>query len=575
MRNLPATKTSACTDYSVPALPQTWEDVEPTFTKLLQRPIHSVQDLSTWITERSDLEAQLGETISWAYIQLSADNQSQSANQRYQYVIQEILPKLDPLDQALNKKLVESPYLSQLDARRYEIYLRNIQASVDLFQEENVALNTDVQLKTKEYARIFSQMMIGMDGKQMTLQQANTILEEPNRQRRRNIYHKINRRILQDTAQLDQLFDELLQKRHAIACNAGMENYRDYAFQELGRFDYTPADCHDFHQAVKAEVLPILNELYLTRKQNLKVTQLRPWDLNADTAGQAPLHPFKDTNELLHKGIQCLEQVHPEYARIIRLIQQNGFLDLASRPGKRPGGYNMPLQATRMPFVFMNATNSLGDLRTFMHESGHAIHFFLTRDYPLLFDRKFTFEVAELAAMTMELLTMDHWHLFFPNEADLRRAKITQLEHVLKVLPWIATIDQFQHWLYTHPNHTQEERRAKWTESFHAFTPGVLDYSSLEQYIENLWHKQLHLFEVPFYYIEYGFAQLGAIALWRQYRENPEQAVAAFTRAMRLGNTRSIREIYAEAGIRFDFSQEYVRDLGTFVRGEMEKLFRG
>lgn len=575
MRNLPATKTSACTDYSVPALPQTWEDVEPTFTQLLHRPIHSVQDLSTWITERSDLEAQLGETISWAYIQLSADNQSQSANQRYQYVIQEILPKLDPLDQALNKKLVESPYLNQLDARRYEIYLRNIQASVDLFQEENVALNTDVQLKTKEYARIFSQMMIGMDGKQMTLQQANTILEEPNRQRRRNIYHKINRRILQDTAQLDQLFDELLQKRHAIACNAGMENYRDYAFQELGRFDYTPADCHDFHQAVKAEVLPILNELYLTRKQNLKVTQLRPWDLNADTAGQAPLHPFKDTNELLHKGIQCLEQVHPEYARIIRLIQQNGFLDLASRPGKRPGGYNMPLQATRMPFVFMNATNSLGDLRTFMHESGHAIHFFLTRDYPLLFDRKFTFEVAELAAMTMELLTMDHWHLFFPNEADLRRAKITQLEHVLKVLPWIATIDQFQHWLYTHPNHTQEERRAKWTESFHAFTPGVLDYSSLEQYIENLWHKQLHLFEVPFYYIEYGFAQLGAIALWRQYRENPEQAVAAFTRAMRLGNTRSIREIYAEAGIRFDFSQEYVRDLGTFVRGEMEKLFRG
>lgn len=572
MRNLPATKTSACTDYSVPALPQTWEDVEPTFTTLLQRPIHSVQDLSTWITERSDLEAQLGETISWAYIQLSADNQNQAANQRYQYVIQEILPKLDPLDQALNKKLVESPYLNQLDARRYEIYLRNIQASVDLFQEENVALNTDVQLKTKEYARIFSQMMIGMDGKQMTLQQANTILEEPNRQRRRNIYHKINRRILQDTSQLDQLFDELLQKRHAIACNAGMDNYRDYAFQELGRFDYSPADCHDFHQAVKAEVLPILNELYLTRKQNLKVAHLRPWDLNADTAGQAPLHPFKDTNELLHKGIQCLEQVHPEYAQIIRLIQQNGFLDLASRPGKRPGGYNMPLQATRMPFVFMNATNSLGDLRTFMHESGHAIHFFLTRDYPLLFDRKFTFEVAELAAMTMELLTMDHWHLFFPNEADLRRAKITQLEHVLKVLPWIATIDQFQHWLYTHPNHTQEERRAKWTESFHAFTPGVLDYSSLEQYIENLWHKQLHLFEVPFYYIEYGFAQLGAIALWRQYRENPEQAVAAFTRAMRLGNTRSIREIYAEAGIRFDFSQEYVRDLGTFVRGEMEKL---
>lgn len=574
MRNLPATKTRACTTYSVPALPQTWEDVAPSFEELLQRPIHSVQDLSDWIGERSDLEARLGETICWAYIQLSADSQNQQANQRYQYAVQHILPKLDPLDQALNQKLVASPYLNQLDARRYEIYLRNIQSSVELFQEENVALSTEVQLKTKEYARIFSQMMIGMDGKQMTLQQANSILEEPNRQRRRNIYHKINRRILQDTAQLDQLFDELLQKRHHMAKNAGMENYRDYAFQQLGRFDYSPADCQDFHQAVKTEILPILNALYQTRKQNLKVTQLRPWDLNADTAGQAPLHPFQGTEELLHKGIQCLERVNPEFGEIIQVVKHNGFLDLASRPGKRPGGYNMPLQATRMPFVFMNATNSLGDLRTFMHESGHAIHFFLTRDYPLLFDRKFTFEVAELAAMTMELLTMDHWHIFFSDEDELRRAKITQLEHVLKVLPWIATIDQFQHWLYTHPEHTQEERRAKWTESFHSFTPGVLDYSSLEQYIENLWHKQLHLFEVPFYYIEYGFAQLGAIALWRQYREKPEEAVAAFTRAMRLGNTRSIREIYAEAGIRFDFSQEYVRELGAFVRGEMEKLFQ-
>jgi oligoendopeptidase F len=207
-----------------------------------------------------------------------------------------------------------------------------------------------------------------------------------------------------------------------------------------------------------------------------------------------------------------------------------------------------------------------------MHESGHAIHFFLTRDFELLFDRKFTFEVAELAAMTMELLTMDHWHIFFENEEDLKRAKITQLEHVLKVLPWIATIDQFQHWLYTNPEHTREERQACWKESFHAFTPNVLDYSGLEQYIENLWHKQLHLFEAPFYYIEYGFAQLGAIALWRHYRNHPEEAVLAFTSAMRMGNTRSIRDIYIEAGIRFEFSPEYVRELGAFVRGEIEIL---
>jgi oligoendopeptidase F len=225
-----------------------------------------------------------------------------------------------------------------------------------------------------------------------------------------------------------------------------------------------------------------------------------------------------------------------------------------------------------VPFIFMNAANSLNDMRTLMHESGHAVHSFLTRELPLNSDRRFPSEVSELAAMSMELLTMDHWSVFFPDEADLRRAKINQLENVLKVLPWIAAIDKFQHWLYTHPEHSRDQRRSEWLSIYRNFSSECVDFSGLDHYLEYIWHKQLHVFEVPFYYIEYGMAQLGAIAIWQQYRRDPEQAVDNYIRALRLGYTRSIGEIYQAAGIAFDFSREYVHELGMFVQKELEAL---
>jgi oligoendopeptidase F len=555
--------------YSVPTLPQRWEEVAPFFAELVRRPLHNLQDLEQWLLDRSHIESLVGEWLSWAYIKLSANNADEQANLRYQYVVQNLVPKMAPLEQELNQKLANCPFSAQLDSNLFNWQLKHVQNSNALYRAENVQLQTEVQLQTKEYGRIFSQMLIGVDGKQMTLPQASTILEEPDRQRRRAIYHQINRRILQDTERLETLFDNLLDKRQEMAANTGFENYRDFAFRQMGRFDYTPEDCLHFHEVMKAEIVPILNELYSQRRERLGVEHLRPWDLNTDANGQDPVQAFANEAELISKSVHCLRQVHPLFGDIIELMHEQGLTDLSTRPGKRPGGYNMPLQATRMPFLFMNASNTLGDLRTFMHESGHAIHFFLTRDYELLFQRRFTFEVAELMAMGMELLTMEHWETVLPDPTALRRAKIAQLEHSLKVLPWIATIDRFQHWLYTHPEHTHEERRAYWKECFYDFTPGVLDYSGLERYIEHLWHKQLHLFEAPFYYIEYGFAQLGAIALWRNYRQDPEKTIAQFISAMKLGNTRSIREIYAEAGIGFDFSAEYVRELAAFVRGEI------
>jgi len=549
-----------------------WSKLKPYYDNLLNRTIQSVEELEQWILDRSEIDAVVTEAFSWRYIKISRDSSDQRAADLYQYAVQELSPRISAMNNALDRKLVDSPFLEQLDQQKYGIYLRSVRNAVALFRDENIPLATDVQLKSKEYGRIFSEMTIGIDGKQMTLQKAGTFLEETDRIRREAVYRKINERILQETDLLENLFDELLAKRHRIAQNAGFGNFRDFKFRSLGRFDYTVQDCYDFHEAIRYEILPIVDEFNIYRRQALHLDQLRPWDLNVDTSGNAPLRPFKNIDELVGKAVHCLSQLHPGFGEAIAVMQKMGHLDLDSRKGKRPGGYNMPLLSTGVPFIFMNATNSFQDMRTLMHESGHAIHSFMTRGLPLYSSRRFPSEISELAAMTMELLTMDHWSIFFDNAANLKRARINQLENVLKVLPWIASIDKFQHWLYTNPNHTREERRREWLEILKSFRSPTVDHEGLEHSSESLWNKQLHLFEVPFYYIEYGMAQLGAIAIWQRYRIDPDQAVNDYLNALKLGYTRPISEIYRAAGISFDFSREYVSKLGAFVKGELEKL---
>ncbi len=551
-----------------------WGELKPYYDNLIERPIQCVQDLEDWIKDRSELDAVVSESFAWRYIKITVNSGDKDAADLYQYAVQELAPRITSFENQLNKILVDSPYKDDLRQEDYFIYLRGIMNSVDLFREDNIPLATQVQLKSKEYGRIFSEMTIGVNGRQMTLQKAGTLLEEPDRNYRKGIYHKINQRIRKDTLHLEQLFDDLLEKRHEIARNSGFDNFRDFKFKALGRFDYSVDDCIDFHESIQFEILPIVDDLNSFRKKALDLKLLRPWDLHVDTSGKAPLRPFEQTDDLVEKAISCLSQLNPFFGEAISIMRDKGHLDLESRKGKRPGGYNMPLHLSGIPFIFMNATNSLNDMRTLMHESGHAIHSLLTHDYELSSAKRVPSEVAELAAMTMELLSMDHWDIFFQNEDDLRRAKIGQLENVLKVLPWIATIDKFQHWIYTNPHHSRSERRETWLSILKDFTSSEVDRSGLEQYSEYLWHKQLHLFEVPFYYIEYGMAQLGAIAIWKQYREQPETAIENYINALKMGYTRPIKEIYAAAGINFDFSREYVSDLGKFVKEELVELMK-
>lgn len=549
-----------------------WSKLKPYFNDLINREIDSTAALERWLLDWSELDAVIAESFSWRYIKVSVNSSDQKAAELYQYAVQELAPKIDGFEDQLNHKLVASPYLDSLNPEKYFTHIRGVKNALHLFRQENVELSTEVQMKSKAYVKLFSEMTIGVNGNQMTLNRASSLLEECDRSHREVVYHKIHQKLIGHTDELDDLFDELLQVRHQIALNAGFDNYRDYKFQSLGRFDYTVQDCFDFHESIKREILPVVDSLNEYRKTALGLDTLRPWDLHVDPIGGVPLKPFHDVDELVDKSAVCLSKLNPLFGDVVELMREMGHLDLEARPGKKPGGYNMPLLMTGVPFVFMNASQSLSDLRTFMHESGHAIHSYLIRDYKIRTVKRVPSEVSELAAMSMELLSMGQWDVFFPKEEDLKRAKFYQLEYVLKVLPWIAIIDKFQHWLYTHPGHSKEERKVEWKRIFREFNSGLVDHSGLDHYLDHLWHKQLHIFEVPFYYIEYGLAQLGAIAIWKRFMQHPEQAMADYIAALQLGYSKPIKEIYARAGIAFDFSPTYVSDIVSFVKGELQQL---
>ncbi|MBX7125375.1 MAG: M3 family oligoendopeptidase, partial [Cyclobacteriaceae bacterium] len=347
--------------------------------------------------------------------------------------------------------------------------------------------------------------------------------------------------------------------------------FRDYQFRAYGRFDYTPDDCRRFHESIEAEVVPILNLLAAGRAKKLQLSKLRPWDKAVDADGLPALKAFDGGRDLTEKAITTFHQLDPWLGECLTIMREMGHLDLESRKGKAPGGYNYPLPEIGVPFIFMNATSTLRDMTTIMHEGGHAVHNFLTMNLPLADFKNPPMEVAELASMSMELLSMDHWGNFFPQENDLRRARREQLEDILETLPWVATIDQFQHWIYENPTHDSSARKAAWNEVFNRFADSHTDWSGLEMSRDYLWQKQLHLYEVPFYYIEYGMAQLGAIAVWRNFKNDRRKGLDGYMRALKLGNMKSIPETYAAAGIRFDFSRSYIHELMGFVKDELSK----
>ena len=548
-----------------------WDKIKSLFDNLVEREISSASELEKWMLDQSELSAVLEEDMAWRYIKMNIDTTDKELGERFSFWIKEISPNTAPYSHKLNVKLIECPFLKELDQEKYRIYLRSVKKQIEIFREENIPLFTVMEEKQQEYGAISAKMSIEVDGEKMTMQKAAQLLKSTDRVKREEVYNKISTRRLQDEKALDDLFDELIALRQEIAKNAGFDNYRDYMFAAMGRFDYTPKDCFNFHDAIAQEIVPIINSFEQKRKDKLGYTSYKPWDTAVDVDGLAPLKPFEGGTELTDLSVECFNRLRPYFGECLSTMKAMKHLDLESKNGKAPGGFMYPLYEIGVPYIYMNAVGSQRDLVTMVHEGGHAVHSFLSRDLAMTEFKSTPSEVAELASMAMELLSMDHWDVFYNDAADLKRAKLEQLEKALETLPWVASIDKFQHWIYT-TKHTAQQRKEKWLDISAELGNQIIDWEGNENTHANLWQKQLHLYEVPFYYVEYGMAQLGAIAMWRSYKQLGEQGLDNYMNALKLGYTKKIGEIYETAGIKFDFSASYVKELADFIKDELEKL---
>lgn len=552
--------------------PDQWENIAPYYDDLLAREIASVGDLKQWLRHWSELEAVTGEHSRWIYVRTTVDTSDEKAKAALTQLYTTIVPQMMAREHLLKKKFITSPFINELESHLYYTTIRKVKKEVEMFREENIPLISEMNLKQSSYDQVAGAQSIQYQGNEMTLQQAAVYLKSTHRAEREEVFRLIHERRWQDADKLDDLLTELIQMRHRMAQNAGYENYIPYRFDELGRFDYTPEDCKTFHRSVQEVVMPLVNEIFKQRQAQLNLDTMKPWDAEADTNGQEPLRPFSNVGEMTEKTIACFNRLDTYFAQRIDIMRALNYLDLDSRKNKGPGGYNMAMPEIGVPFIFMNSANSEQDVITMVHEGGHAVHTFLTNHLELNAFKELTPEIAEVASMGMELMSMEHWDVFYPKPEELKRAKKRHLEYILGLLSKTCLGDSFQLWMYANPNHTVEERRSKWAELNRGFTASVIDWSGLENYDRTGYQKVLHFYIVPFYYIEYAFAQLGAIALWRNFKQQPSKAINDYKAALSLGYTKPIPGFYETAGIRFDFSKSYITGLAEFLKSEIGKL---
>ena len=550
-----------------------WSKIEVYYKDLADREIDSLDSFKIWLRDQSELEAILEEDMAWRYIKMTIDTKNEQLSSDYSFFVTEIAPKMAPFDDLLNKKLISNSFRKELENDdAYKIYFRSVQKGIELFREENIPLQTEAQEKSKEYGTISAAQSIEWEGKTLTMQQAANLLKKQNETVRMDAFQKMVNRRSEDVDALEQLFDDLIVIRHKIAVNAGYKNFRDYKFDALGRFDYTKEDCFDFHTAIKEHIVPMVRKIQKEHATKMGKELINPWDSEIDPDGKEPLVPFQDGKELLNTTKSIFKDIDPFFGDCLQTMDEMKHLDLDSKAGKAPGGYNYPLYEIGVPFIFMNAAGAQRDVATMIHEGGHAVHSFLSRDLDLTSFKNLPSEVAELASMSMELLSMEKWDAFYDNDDELNRAKKEQLVGILKVLPWIATIDAFQHWIYENPMHTREERKTYWATLQENYGNPFVDWSGYEESRTYAWHRQLHLFEVPFYYIEYGISQLGAIGVWKNALQDKEKAIADYKAALTLGYTKDIPTIYKTANLKFDFSSKTVQSLAQFVQKELKSV---
>jgi len=599
-----------------------WSQIAPQCDQLEARAAgcKTATDLERWLLDWSELTAALDEESSRRYIAMTCHTDNPDAEKAYLHFVENVEPQLKPRQFALEKIYIAHPCRSKLlqfndapsshpsppvgekvaegrlrgkDGGRYEVFDRDVKNHVELFRPENVPLETEETKLSQQYQKLSGSLTVRFRGEEKTLVQMGRYLEEPDRSLRQEAWELVARRRLREAEKFNEIFDQQIKLRQQIARNAGFENYRDFAFRKLGRFDYTPRDCAKFHDAVEKEIIPIVRELQVQRRTQLKLEKLRPWDLAVDPLNRPPLKPFVEVGQMVSRTQKIFDRLDGELARGFRQMQDLRLLDLDNRKAKAPGGYQDTLNEARLPFIFMNAAGLQRDVETILHEAGHAFHALAARDEDLRAYRNAPIEFCEVASMSMELLGNEFIEEFYPTDdvgsrrrttpdaqqcvptklneeksLDANRARRVHLEGVVGGFPWIATVDAFQHWIYTHPNHNHAERTAAWLELMDRFG-GDVDWSGYEAARANLWHRQLHVFLYPFYYIEYGIAQLGALQVWANSKRDKAKALGDYKKALALGGSRPLPELFQAAGCQFEFSARTIQPIAKMLQEEL------
>ena len=547
-----------------------WDELQPIYQEFLDREIVSAEALESWLLELGRFDAYVGETGSMLYVDMTCDTENEEVKQAYLDFVEQVQPELAKVGDLLNRKLTESPYADDLDSIEYNVLLRDTRMGIALFREENIALGTELTKLGQRYNEICGAMTVQFDGEERTMQQMGKYLQVNDREVRESAYRTVGERRFQDSEEIDELYDKMIELRHQVAENAGYENFRDYTFDSKRRFDYTPADCEAFQTAIEQICVPLMREIDGKRRDTLGLKTLRMWDMGHDVQGRNPLQPFAEVEEMVAGTSRMFHRLSPELGEFFDSLRDGTSLDLDSRKGKAPGGYQLQRDHSRKPFIFMNATGLQRDLETMVHEAGHAFHSIYADEIPLVDYRSAPIEFCEVAAMSMELLTHDFLDEFYSSD-DANRAVREHLEGIVSILAWIATIDAFQHWIYTNPGHSKEERHQQWLDLGERFG-SKLDWTGFEEWRKVGWQRQLHLFSYPFYYIEYGIAQLGALQLWLQYQKNPQTALDNYAKSMRLGGSRPLPELFEAGEMSFDLGNSTVQGLIDAVRAELDEL---
>ena len=552
-----------------------WENIQPLTNDLMERQLSCSSCIEGLISDSSELAEHISETGALLYIGMTCDTESEEKKESFLDFMSNIRPKLSEFSDALNRRIVNHSSVDDLPSR-YDLMLRGMRTDVEIFRKENIPLGVrQTELVTKAQT-INGAMTVEFEGQEMTFPQMSKYLESNDRSQRQAAWMAMSARRMEDSERLSDIFDELITIRHQMATNAGFESYTQYMFRAMHRFDYTIEDCLEFHDSVESVCMPILKKINQERCDGLGIGELSPWDVNEkggsgpDIHGREPLRPFETVDEMVEKLSVMFHEISSDLGGKFDKLVEMDTLDLETRKGKAPGGYQYYLEKSRVPFIFMNAAGLQGDLETMIHEAGHAFHSLYCGHLELIDERDYPIEFAEVASMSMELLTQPWWDKFYESE-EADRARRAHLEGVVFLLPWIATIDSFQHWIYANPGHSKEERAEVWLSIRDKFGSDM-DWTGHTDFRELSWQQQGHLFGVPFYYIEYGIAQLGSLQLWKTQMGDPQKALDDYANAMSLGNTRTLPELFSAADLELGFNEGHFMSLMGTVETALTEL---